>query len=114
MSARARRPMLTNTTDRDEKNGEPEEATQIREIAISESYRVRLIGDLSKLICEGDVPEAMRSAGLALIGYLARRFPGEQAHDLGVEEARRALASREEASFELRVSRTEIRTRRRR
>ncbi len=90
MSGRARRQINQQVLP-------PEEETtgeRISEIAVSECYRVRLIGDLSKLICEGDMPESMRSAGLELIGYLARRFPGEQAHDLGVEEARRAVDER--------------------
>jgi hypothetical protein len=30
----------------------------------------------------------MRNAGLTLIGWLARRMPGEPAHALGVAEAR--------------------------
>jgi hypothetical protein len=46
--------------------------------------RVRLIGELSRLIHDCEVPEAMRSASLELIGYLARRFPGEAAHHVGV------------------------------
>lgn len=109
MSGRARRVGPATELESDEDNG------PITEVAVSESYRIRLIGDLSKLICEGDVPDTMRSAGLALIGYLARRFPGEAAHDLGVEEARRALENqRVEGSFELRIERSEIRTRRRR
>jgi hypothetical protein len=104
MSGRARRSNepevdIDQASDGDRPSGE----------VVSETYRVRLIGDLSKLICEGDVPDTMRSAGLALIGYLARRFPGEQAHDLGVEEARKALELRGEYEF----TRTEVRTRRR-
>jgi hypothetical protein len=34
------------------------------------------------------MPESTRTAGLTLIGWLARRMPGEQAHALGVREAR--------------------------
>lgn len=68
---------------------------RISEIRIAESHRVRLIGDLAKLIGEGSVPEPMRTAGLSLIGYLARRFPGEAAHQLGVAEARRFLEEQE-------------------
>ena len=52
-----------------------------------ESDRTRLIGDLSRLILEPEVPESARSAGLELIGWLARRMPGESAHAVGVEEA---------------------------
>lgn len=49
--------------------------------------RVRLITALSRLVGEQDVPDAMRTAGLALIGYLARRFPGEAAHHVGVPDS---------------------------
>jgi len=104
MSGRARR--SNEADDDDVRRTDFDDGERLSGVAISESYRVRLIGDLSKLICEGDVPESMRSAGLALIGYLARRFPGEQAHDLGVEEAKKAL--------ELRGECTEVRNRRRR
>ncbi len=104
MSGRARRsnePESESPEVRDFEEGE-----RLSGVGVSQAYRVRLIGDLSKLICEGDLPESMRSAGLSLIGYLARRFPGEQAHSLGVDEARKAL--------ELRGECTEVRTRRRR
>jgi len=55
-----------------------------------ESARTRLIGDLCCLLREPAVPESARSAGLELIGWLARRMPGEAAHALGVQEALRA------------------------
>jgi hypothetical protein len=55
-----------------------------------ESNRTRLIGDLTRLIREPEIPESTRTAGLELIGWLARRMPGESAHDLGVEEARQS------------------------
>lgn len=51
--------------------------------------RVRLIGELSRLLHEPGVPEATRSAGLTLIGWLARRMPGEEAHALGVPSSRK-------------------------
>ena len=53
-----------------------------------ENDRTRLIGDISRLILEPEVPESARSAALELIGWLARRMPGESAHAVGVEEAR--------------------------
>jgi hypothetical protein len=56
----------------------------------NERERTRLIGELSRLIREPLMPENMRSAGLTLIGWLARRMPGEPPHALGVREARRA------------------------
>jgi hypothetical protein len=55
-----------------------------------ESDRARLIGDITRLIREPMIPESTRSAGLELIGWLARRMPGESAHDVGVEEARQS------------------------
>lgn len=57
-----------------------------------EAARTRLIGELTRLVCEPEVPEAARSAGLTLIGWLARRMPGERAHALGVREARESEA----------------------
>jgi hypothetical protein len=53
-----------------------------------ETERSRLIGEITRLLHEPDVPESTRTAGLTLIGWLARRMPGEAAHALGVEEAR--------------------------
>ena len=50
----------------------------------TEIDRVRLIGELSRILHEPEVPESMRAAGLTLIGWLARRMPGEDAHALGV------------------------------
>jgi hypothetical protein len=55
-----------------------------------ESARTRLIGDICCLLREPAVPESARSAGLELIGWLARRMPGEAAHALGVQEALQA------------------------
>jgi hypothetical protein len=53
-----------------------------------ESERTRLIGDITRLICEPSMPENTRLAGLTLIGWLARRRPHETPHALGIEEAR--------------------------
>lgn len=50
----------------------------------TEIDRVRLIGELSRILHEPEVPAPMRAAGLTLIGWLARRMPGEDAHALGV------------------------------
>lgn len=47
--------------------------------------RVRLIGELTSLLHEPTMPEATRVAGLTLIGWLARRMPGEAAHALGCD-----------------------------
>ncbi len=54
-----------------------------------EGERARLISDISRVIREPQLPETTRSACLTLIGWLARRMPGESAHALGVAEARR-------------------------
>ena len=59
-----------------------------------EIERARLISDISRLLREPAMPECTRTAGLTLIGYLARRMPGEAAHDVGVLEARRASERR--------------------
>lgn len=55
-----------------------------------EGERARLINDLSRLIREPLMPETTRTAGLTLIGWLARRMPGEAPHALGVAEARQS------------------------
>ena len=43
----------------------------------AEEERTRLIGDIAKVLREGPVPDEARSAALVLIGWLARRMPGE-------------------------------------
>ncbi len=53
-----------------------------------ENERSRIIGDITKLMNEPDLPESTRTAGLTLIGWLARRMPHETPHALGVTEAR--------------------------
>jgi hypothetical protein len=58
------------------------------------TQRTRLINDICCLIREPRVPEEMRTAGLALIGFLARRMPGEDAHELGVEECKASVRAR--------------------
>lgn len=59
-----------------------------------EGARTRLIGDISCLLREPAIPESARSAGLELIGWLARRMPGEAPHALGVQEALEAQRAR--------------------
>ncbi len=59
----------------------------------SETERARLINDISVLLRETTLPESTRTAGLTLIGWLARRMPGECAHAIGVTEARAASSS---------------------
>lgn len=53
-----------------------------------EGERARLISDISRLLREPGMCETTRTAGLTLIGWLARRMPGEQAHAIGVSHAR--------------------------
>jgi len=53
----------------------------------SECERTRLIGEIAHLLAVERMPEDTRTAALTLIGWLARRMPGECAHALGVEEA---------------------------
>jgi hypothetical protein len=55
-----------------------------------EGERARLIGDITRLLREPHMPETTRTAGLTLIGWLARRMPGEEPHAIGVTEARQS------------------------
>ena len=55
-----------------------------------EVERARMISDLTRLLREPGMCESTRTAGLTLIGWLARRMPGESAHALGVSEARQS------------------------
>lgn len=55
-----------------------------------ECERARLISDITRLLREPMMPETTRCAGLTLIGWLARRMPGESAHAIGVAEARQS------------------------
>jgi hypothetical protein len=55
-----------------------------------EGERARLISDITRLIREPQMPETTRCAGLTLIGWLARRMPGEAPHAIGVAEARQS------------------------
>ena len=43
----------------------------------AEEERTRLIGDIARVLREGSVPDEARAAALTLIGWLARRMPGE-------------------------------------
>lgn len=53
-----------------------------------ECERMRLIGDIMRLIGEPSMPQSTRLAGLTLVGWLARRRLDEPAHAIGIEEAR--------------------------
>jgi hypothetical protein len=52
----------------------------------SECDRTRLIAELSCFLRQCDLPDDARAATLTLIGFLARRMPGESASTVGVEE----------------------------
>lgn len=53
-----------------------------------ETERTRLIDEIARVIRDPAMPESTRTAGLTLIGWLARRMPGETAHAIGIPEAR--------------------------
>lgn len=53
-----------------------------------EAARTRLMVEITRLIHEPETPEPTRSAGLTLIGWLARRKSHETPHAIGIVEAR--------------------------
>jgi hypothetical protein len=53
-----------------------------------ECDRTRLIAELSSLLRDCELPDDARCAGLTLIGFLARRMPGEASSTVGVEAVR--------------------------
>lgn len=55
----------------------------------SECDRTRLIAELATLLRDCELPDEARHAGLTLIGWLARRMPGEGPSIVGVEQASR-------------------------
>jgi hypothetical protein len=57
-----------------------------------EDERTRLIGQIASLLRETSIPAEAREAGLTLIGWLARRMPGEPVSIVGVEEMCRRCA----------------------
>lgn len=52
----------------------------------AEEQRTRLISEIATLLRSGKVPDEARAAGLTLIGYLARRMPGEGPHSSCVKQ----------------------------
>ncbi len=50
--------------------------------------RARLISDISRILREPSMPGETRKACLTLVGWLARRRPGEQPDAIGIDEAR--------------------------
>jgi hypothetical protein len=57
-----------------------------------EDERTRLISQIASLLRESSIPADARDAGLTLIGWLARRMPGEPVSIVGVEEMCRRCA----------------------
>jgi len=53
-----------------------------------EFERTRLIGEITRLLSDDEMPESTRTAGLTLVGWLARRKTSEAPDAVGVEEAR--------------------------
>lgn len=68
----------------------PRERFCHEDVLPDEGERARLIGDITRLLREPQMPETTRTAGLTLIGWLARRMPGEAPHAIGVAEARQS------------------------
>ncbi|AKT36596.1 hypothetical protein [Chondromyces crocatus] len=59
-----------------------------------EEQRTRLIAEIASLLrTEHAMPPDARAAGLTLIGWLARRMPGEDVSRAGVEEMHARLAA---------------------
>jgi hypothetical protein len=52
----------------------------------AEEDRTRLIGDIARVLRDDPVPDEARAAALTLIGWLARRMPGEAVSMAGVSE----------------------------
>lgn len=59
----------------------------------AEEDRTRLIGEIASLLRDASVPAETRAAGLTLIGWLARRMPGEDASRDGVDEMHRRASA---------------------
>jgi hypothetical protein len=59
---------------------------------LEEAARTRLIGELAALLRRERLPDDARAAGLTLIGWLARRMPGEGPSQAGVVEMRERAA----------------------
>lgn len=60
-----------------------------------EEERTRLIGQIASLLRETSIPAEAREAGLTLIGWLARRMPGEPVSIVGVDEMCRRCAQQQ-------------------
>ncbi len=54
---------------------------------LSEDSRARLIGEIATVLHSQTVPPEAKQAGLTLIGWLARRMPGDQTPAHGIRRA---------------------------
>jgi hypothetical protein len=63
-----------------------------------EVQRTRLMADIIRLLREPSMPPGTRTAGMTLVGWLARRRPSEAPHAIGVEEARESERRMQAAS----------------
>ncbi len=61
----------------------------------AEEERTRLIGDIARVLRDGPVPEEARVAALTLIGWLARRMPGEPVSHCDVRRCKGAGPARQ-------------------
>ncbi|MEO7328365.1 MAG: hypothetical protein ABI193_07295 [Minicystis sp.] len=52
----------------------------------AEEDRTRLIGEIARVLRDDPLPDDARAAALTLIGWLARRMPGEAVSLAGVNE----------------------------
>ncbi len=59
----------------------------------AEEDRTRLIGEIARVLRDDPVPDDARAAALTLIGWLARRMPGEAVSTAGVNEMIRRPSS---------------------
>jgi hypothetical protein len=66
-------------------------------VMASEEDRTRLIGEIARLLRDDAPPDDARAAALTLIGWLARRMPGEIAHAAGVPEMLKRTAARSQS-----------------
>jgi hypothetical protein len=66
----------------------------------AEEERTRLIGDIARVLRDGPVPDEARAAALTLIGWLARRMPGEPVSHCDVRRCKGGASGRALAGYE--------------
>jgi predicted RNA polymerase sigma factor len=60
----------------------------------AEEERTRLIGDIAKVLRDDAMPDDARAAALTLIGWLARRMPGEPVSHCDIGRCKNVDAAR--------------------